>query len=52
MPLEERLETVFVYGTLLAEEVTKLVLNRVPASETGMARSTTQAMQSQLTHGG
>lgn len=40
MPLEERLETVFVYGTLLAEEVTKLVLDRVPASEKGMVCAT------------
>ena len=36
MPVEENLETVFVYGTLLADEVTKLVLDRVPQSEPGI----------------
>ena len=46
MPLEERLETVFVYGTLLAEEVTKLVLDRVPAYETGMLCAAKYCIQS------
>ncbi len=35
MAMGQPLDTVFVYGTLLAEEVTKLVLDRVPVAETG-----------------
>ena len=37
LAMQQPLDTVFVYGTLLAEEVTKLVLDRVPTTETGSA---------------